>query len=562
VTIATGIGFPPNTPISLRWSAGITATPLEPTVSDATGAFSAQVLVLPRDRVGLRTLRAVASVPGLDVDPVGARFLVVTSTAAPPASSRSSRRHRANRSSCAADPAVDSAPTRRPAGAALLTRARRRIVPGRARVGYDRPDMTICAKCGTENAASDAFCGSCGAFLEFAAEEVAEASAGGVAAEASDHDVAGGTQAGVPPPSPATVPAPTPGTPGEAEVEAGSTGPTCAACGRVNPAGRRFCISCGERLPSTTAAVAPAPAAAASAASTLVGPPGPPPAPGPAKPAWEFPAVPVASASGPAAPDAPVAKAPATGGRSRLPLIGGAIVILALLGGAVLVLGGGLGSGTPGPTASASSPGALASPSPDGAATSEPSAAAETPAPETPAPSEAPSLPPEPEPTVPLATMPPGSPVGIAIVAAKASSQLAPNRAPTYLYDGSPVTAWKSKTGKLDGSWVEVAFPATAVTKIQLWPGWQRDEPLFYGNHRPHNVTVAFDGGVPVPLELEDALGAQGVAIPPELGIVGATRLRITIIDTYPSRKTSAGGSPSKEVAVSEIRVFGIPVAP
>jgi hypothetical protein len=158
--------------------------------------------------------------------------------------------------------------------------------------------------------------------------------------------------------------------------------------------------------------------------------------------------------------------------------------------------------------------------------------------------------------------MPPGSPVGIAIAAAEASSQLAPNRGPTSLYDGSPVTAWKSKTGKLDGSWVEVAFPATAVTKIQLWPGWQRDEPLFYGNHRPHNVTVAFDGGMPVPLELEDALGAQGVEIPPELGIVGATRLRITIIDTYPSRKTSAGGSPSKEVAISEIRVFGIPVAP
>src|SRR5512140_31604 len=29
----------------------------------------------------------------------------------------------------------------------------------------------ICAKCGTQNAAGDAFCGSCGAFLEFAAEE-------------------------------------------------------------------------------------------------------------------------------------------------------------------------------------------------------------------------------------------------------------------------------------------------------------------------------------------------------------------------------------------------------
>ncbi len=86
VVIATGSGFPPNAPVSLRWSVGITATPLVPVVSDATGAFAAQVLILPRDRVGKRNLRAVASVPGLVVDPVSARFLVVTATAGPPIS--------------------------------------------------------------------------------------------------------------------------------------------------------------------------------------------------------------------------------------------------------------------------------------------------------------------------------------------------------------------------------------------------------------------------------------------------------------------------------------------
>ena len=167
-----------------------------------------------------------------------------------------------------------------------------------------------------------------------------------------------------------------------------------------------------------------------------------------------------------------------------------------------------------------------------------------------------------PEPTAAPATIPPGPSVGIVITAATASSQQAANRAPKYLYDGSPLTAWKSATGKLDGSWVEVSFAATAVTKIQIWAGWQRGDAAFYGNHRPRNVTVAFDGGVPQPLELKDAFGAQGVPIPPALGIVGATRLRITIIDTYPSRKTSAAGSPSKEVAISEIRVFGVPAAP
>jgi hypothetical protein len=86
VVIATGSGFPPNAPVDLRWSVGITATPLEPTVSDATGAFTAQVLVLPRDRVGGRTLRALTSVPGVKVDPVGAAFLVETPTGQPPIS--------------------------------------------------------------------------------------------------------------------------------------------------------------------------------------------------------------------------------------------------------------------------------------------------------------------------------------------------------------------------------------------------------------------------------------------------------------------------------------------
>jgi hypothetical protein len=422
--------------------------------------------------------------------------------------------------------------------------------------------MTTCAKCGTENVAGDAFCGNCGAFLEFAAEEAADETpaAEETAAETTPAETTAGPAPAAPVPPAEATPAP-------------PTGPTCSACGRANPAERRFCISCGERLPAAPPAVAPdrapgsppvpgSPAMPGSPADHGRGAASQPPAgAGPVTPAWEFPVAPVPAATAVASPAAPVPTAASSGGGSRLPLIGGALVILALLGGgAFLVLGGGLGGGTTGSAASAPPSGGGASESPGGEPSAEPSAPAETPAPETPAASEAPSVPPEP--TTPAATIPPGPSVGIAITAAKASSQLAANRAPKYLYDGSPVTAWKSKTGKLDASWVEISFAAAAVTKIQVWAGWQKDKPLFYGNHRPRNVTVAFDGGVPVPLEFKDALGAQGVAIPPELGIVGATRLRITIIDTYPSRKTSAGGSPSKEVAISEIRVYGVPVTP
>ena len=81
VAIATGTGFPPNAPITLEWSVGITAQPLVPVVSDGAGGFTAQVLVLPRDIEGRRNLRATATVPGLTVAPASARFLVVTPTA-------------------------------------------------------------------------------------------------------------------------------------------------------------------------------------------------------------------------------------------------------------------------------------------------------------------------------------------------------------------------------------------------------------------------------------------------------------------------------------------------
>ena len=404
--------------------------------------------------------------------------------------------------------------------------------------------MTTCAKCGTENLAGDAFCGGCGAFLEFAAEEAAEeAQAGeGAPAEATAGEpVSPATLPPPPPPLAAPAPAPAGTMPaGAAPAPVAPSGPTCSACGRLNPVGRRFCISCGGHLPAASPSAVPGPGSPSSSA-------------GSARPAWEFPTGQVPPAAAPAA--APSVRA-SSGGRSRLPLIGGAIVVLALFGGgAVLVLGGGLGGGTPGPSASAPPSGALASTSPGAGQSGEPTAPAETPAA-----TEVPSI--TPELTTAPATIPPGPSVGIVITAATASSQQAANRAPKYLYDGSPLTAWKSATGKLDGSWVEVSFAATAVTKIQIWAGWQRGDAAFYGNHRPRNVTVAFDGGVPQPLELKDAFGAQGVPIPPELGIVGATRLRITIIDTYPSRKTSAAGSPSKEVAISEIRVFGVPTAP
>ncbi|HYN48796.1 MAG TPA: choice-of-anchor D domain-containing protein [Candidatus Nanopelagicales bacterium] len=86
VTIVTGSGFGPGVPIALTWSTGISPTLLAPVVTDAKGGFVAQLLVLPRDRLGTRQVRATRGGPGAPPAPVTAKFLVVAGTVSPPVS--------------------------------------------------------------------------------------------------------------------------------------------------------------------------------------------------------------------------------------------------------------------------------------------------------------------------------------------------------------------------------------------------------------------------------------------------------------------------------------------
>ena len=88
--LADGASLQPFAPPRLRGVAGDRcgrpAPPLQPVFTDANGGFTAQVLVLPRDREGPRTLNAVATLSGVPAAPATAPFLVVTGTAAPPVS--------------------------------------------------------------------------------------------------------------------------------------------------------------------------------------------------------------------------------------------------------------------------------------------------------------------------------------------------------------------------------------------------------------------------------------------------------------------------------------------
>ncbi len=84
VTIVTGSGFAIGQAISFAWSVGLTPTQLAPTVTDGSGNFVAQVLILPNDRTGSRQLSATPSLPTGLGTPATATFFVTTPTGQAP----------------------------------------------------------------------------------------------------------------------------------------------------------------------------------------------------------------------------------------------------------------------------------------------------------------------------------------------------------------------------------------------------------------------------------------------------------------------------------------------
>ena len=82
VARAIGTNFPPGATIHLAWSVGLTAS-MAPVVADSSGSFSVQILILPRDTLGPRTLVGTFSAAG-GGSAQSAPFLVVPGTGQPP----------------------------------------------------------------------------------------------------------------------------------------------------------------------------------------------------------------------------------------------------------------------------------------------------------------------------------------------------------------------------------------------------------------------------------------------------------------------------------------------
>ncbi|MFJ4824073.1 hypothetical protein ACIP5L_12385 [Streptomyces bacillaris] len=79
VTSVRGKDFPPGAPVKLSWNPGLTAA-AAPTFPNPDGTFIAQLLILPKDQTGPRTITAKG--PGFS--PVTTDFLVVLGTITPP----------------------------------------------------------------------------------------------------------------------------------------------------------------------------------------------------------------------------------------------------------------------------------------------------------------------------------------------------------------------------------------------------------------------------------------------------------------------------------------------
>lgn len=358
----------------------------------------------------------------------------------------------------------------------------------------------LCSRCGFANVRGDQFCGSCGAFLEWEGAPVEPVAAPVPAA-----------QAGSPVAPPAQTAPPAPGATTPAVAAAGLV--RCPACGIANEAARTFCQTCGAKLVASAVVAGRTRAEVAAAVAAV-------PGSGP-------------SASGTVAPAGGRAPAPTPrqAGRSLPGWLLAVVVLGVLVGVAAVVVPQLLRGGSPTPDVSTAPSAAGSAPASAGAASAAPSVAA-------------PSAPAGASPT------PSASPVAataLRLTGASASSIVGGNTArygPQLAIDGSLKTSWQEGSATEKGQWIEVSFAPSAVSAVVIRNGYQASTALFRGNLRLRDVQISVDGGAPQAVTLRDVTAGQRIELPP---VAGATSLRITIVSTYPSVKTSVAGTPFKD---------------
>jgi hypothetical protein len=368
-------------------------------------------------------------------------------------------------------------------------------------------ESILCRRCGAANSAGDQFCGSCGAFLEWEGEALElDGAAAPEAAAPADAAPLGADVAARPTPAPAPPASVPPEQPGGVPAAGGVT---CRACGRPNPPGRTFCQACGTRL-----------AAGSATSVTPVVPAGQPTA---------------GAGRSPARPRGSSREARATGASRGLPGWLPVVVVLGLLAGVGGVAAAAL----------------LRPPEVPSGASSEPGTPPATLTPTLPAASPVDSV---------AATGSPVPPAAVALTMTGATaSSVVGNRemfAASMVIDGELTTCWQEGADEEAGEWIEVTFEASRLAYVVVYSGYQLSHDAYLANRRPKDVSVSVDGGPAQAFVLADTEVPQRIAVG---DLPGATRVRITIVSTYDPEATAYPGSPFDDLAISEIRAFGVP---
>jgi hypothetical protein len=121
--------------------------------------------------------------------------------------------------------------------------------------------------------------------------------------------------------------------------------------------------------------------------------------------------------------------------------------------------------------------------------------------------------------------------------------------------DGRLDTCWQEGATDEAGEWIEVTFAPSRLDYVVVYAGYQLSHDAYLANRRPKDVLVSVDGGTPTAFTLVDAEQPQRLDLD---DADAATSVRIEIVSTFEPVATDYPGSPFDDLAISEIRPFGV----
>jgi hypothetical protein len=127
--------------------------------------------------------------------------------------------------------------------------------------------------------------------------------------------------------------------------------------------------------------------------------------------------------------------------------------------------------------------------------------------------------------------------------------------APDKAIDGRLDTCWQEGAEDEPGEWIEITFDASRLDYVVVYAGYQLSHDAYLANRRPENVLVSVNGGPPTAFTLVDAEQPQRLDLD---DTDGATSIRLEIVSTFDPVATDYPGSPFDDLAISEIRPFGV----